>query len=559
MSKHTFLKIFGWMMTLALLPTQSLAQQFQTIGPAGCGLGQNDCHAKENKWWTNDDHYSTADPFFSPTGKYNSISQKYGIKLTDAPAVNKSCMNCHGTVISAKATREVEFGVSCESCHGPGSGYKDPHAVPKGYAQGLKFGMIDNKNLNTRAISCVDCHYITEKKLIDAGHPTGEDFDYVTKGIKQVAKHWRTHGAESPAQLQPAFDKAMKAKGPAPVAASAPKSTPTPPPTAVTSPAPAEKTAETATPPPPPKAVAKKAAAPKKQTPVYQEVIEPPSPYKTLGPGSCGLGQNECHAKENDWWKNDDHYVTQEAFYEPRGKYVDYAKRYGIELADLAKGNKNCMKCHGTVITAKANQEVEYGVSCESCHGGGSDYRDPHTEKPGGYENALKLGMVENKNLDIRAKTCVRCHYITEPKLVSIGHSTGENFDYIKGIKQISKPTHWKRAAKPEDLAEATFAKAMQAKGPVVQIVEVEGEEPAAEETEVMPEQPSPVPQPRPVRIAPAPPAPRPVSPLAMPENLGPLDLAPFPSVSDSTSLQNLILILKKRLEYLYQKTGGGQ
>jgi hypothetical protein len=58
--------------------------------------------------------------------------------------------------------------------------------------------------------------------------------------------------------------------------------------------------------------------------------------------------------------------------------------------------------------------------------------------------------------------------------------------------------------------------------------------------------------------IAPTPPAPRPVSSLAMPQNLGPLDLDPFPSVSDTTSLQNLILILKRRLEYLYQKTGGG-
>jgi hypothetical protein len=40
-------------------------------------------------------------------------------------------------------------------------------------------------------------------------------------------------------------------------------------------------------------------------------------------------------------------------------------------------------------------------------------------------------------------------------------------------------------------------------------------------------------------------------------EDVQPLTLDPFPTVSDSTSLQELILILKRRLEYLYQKTGG--
>jgi hypothetical protein len=36
-----------------------------------------------------------------------------------------------------------------------------------------------------------------------------------------------------------------------------------------------------------------------------------------------------------------------------------------------------------------------------------------------------------------------------------------------------------------------------------------------------------------------------------------PLDLPPFPSISDTASVQEVILILKRRLELLYQKTGG--
>jgi hypothetical protein len=38
-----------------------------------------------------------------------------------------------------------------------------------------------------------------------------------------------------------------------------------------------------------------------------------------------------------------------------------------------------------------------------------------------------------------------------------------------------------------------------------------------------------------------------------------PLALPPFPSVSDTASVQEILLILKKRLELLYQKTGGNQ
>jgi len=533
---------FLWMAGFVLLTTSGLAQQYQTLGPAaGCGLGQNNCHLKENDWWKNDDHYSTAESFYPPTGKYKSIAQKYGLNPTEAVKVNQSCMTCHGTVISGKANREVDFGVSCESCHGPGSGYKDPHAVQgKGYTDGVKFGMIANKDLNLRAVTCVRCHYITEQKLIDAGHPTGEGFDYVDGITRKVSKHWRTHRAEPAGQLQPAFAKALKARGAAPLA-KAP--TPTP---ATGTPSP-EARKET---PPVPAPVVKKA----KSQPVYQDVIEPPSLYKTLGPNSCGTGQQNCHVREYEWWKDDDHYVTYESFLELTGKYAKYVKSYGID-GNQARINQICMKCHGTVISAKPNQEVEFGVSCESCHGPGSDYKDPHSEKPGGYEKALKLGLVENKNLEVRAKTCVRCHYITEQKLVSLtGHSTGENFDYLKGIKKIANTKHWKRAPKLEDLMEATFAKAMQAKGTVQQIVEIAEEpEPAPSNTEslIQPERP-------PKTIAPAPPAPRPVSPLAMPQNLGPLDLDPFPSVSDTTSLQTLIVILKKRLEYLYQKTGGG-
>jgi len=283
--------------------------------------------------------------------------------------------------------------------------------------------------------------------------------------------------------------------------------------------------------------------------------------YQTLGTAGCGLGQNNCHAGENTrWYRNDAHKVTVEALYDDMENAEKYAELAGIGAKNLFKGNTNCMECHGTIVSGKEAKEADEGVSCESCHGPGSGYKDPHSEKDVGYEKALKLGLVKNENLDIRAKTCVRCHYITDQKVLAAGHPTGEKFNYISGIKKVAG--HWKRVPGQNELGKAPFDNAKKAKGPIAKIAEIVRDSPAKPKVDSTPS-PTQIetdasPPPRPSRPrAVGPPAPCPVDPIAIPENVGPLDLPPFPAVSDSMSIQEVILILKKRLELLYQKTGG--
>lgn len=342
--------------------------------------------------------------------------------------------------------------------------------------------------------------------------------------------------------------------------------------------------------------------------------------YKTLGPGSCGLGQSNCHAEENDWWKDDAHKVTVDAFFDDPAAYEKIARLAGVDPANMLKGTNSCMSCHGTIISGKEGRETEDGVSCESCHGPGSGYKDPHSEgdiKQGvnrtGYLKALQLGLVELKNVDKRANTCVRCHYITDQKLLAAGHPDGARFNYISGLKKVAK--HWKRQPDANDLTKAPFEKAMNAKGPVAQIAKVEAapapapvEKPAtpppaaaapvaatptAASSAPLPEtktvvsantppttnitSPSnarpatrPAATPRPVVTQPAmsamsnttitAPAPMATLPMmASPEStrvFAPVFLPPFPSVSDTASLGEILLIVKKRLELLYQKTG---
>ncbi len=324
--------------------------------------------------------------------------------------------------------------------------------------------------------------------------------------------------------------------------------------------------------------------------------------YKTLGPGSCGLGQSNCHAEENDWWKDDAHKVTVDAFFDDPAAYEKIARLAGVDPANMLKGTNSCMSCHGTVISGKEGRDTEDGVSCESCHGPGSGYKDPHSEgdiKQGvnrtGYIKALQLGLVELKNLDKRANTCVRCHYITDQKLLAAGHPDGARFNYISGLKKVAK--HWKRQPDANDLAKAPFEKAMNVKGPVAQIAKVEAAPapsaatPAATSSAPLPEtkpvagaitpptanpaspsNPTPAPRlaaaPRPALTQPARPAMSNTTiaaPIATPPMMAPPEstkvfapvfLPPFPSVSDTASLGEILLIVKKRLELLYQKTG---
>lgn len=305
------------------------------------------------------------------------------------------------------------------------------------------------------------------------------------------------------------------------------------------------------------------------------------SQYKTLGTGSCGLGQSNCHTNENNWWKDDAHRATVDAFYDDPTAYEKIAQLAGVGAANMLKGNQLCASCHGTVVSGKESREVEEGVSCESCHGAGSGYKDPHSEKPGGYEKALKLGLVELKKVDTRGNACVRCHYITDQKLLAAGHPDGASFNYISGIKKVAK--HWKRPPAGDDLVKAPFEKAMAAKGPVAQMVKVvpvvtaaRAAEPAAKPvaTSELPAKSAGTPvAPKTMRAetpasntaksmnakVPSMPPPMPTAVALPAEDVAPavpMALPPFPSVSDTASVRDILMIVKKRLELLYQKTG---
>ena len=99
-----------------------------------------------------------------------------------------SCATCHGTTLKGA----VVDGVTCESCHGPASGYVDVHQQKGAYRQSVAAGLADTqKNPDAWAPMCVKCHVLKDAKLIQAGHPSGDDFDLGAK-FASVALHWKS-------------------------------------------------------------------------------------------------------------------------------------------------------------------------------------------------------------------------------------------------------------------------------------------------------------------------------------------------------------------------------
>ncbi len=87
----------------------------------------------------------------------NQASLDYAKKNGIAdPTKEPSCLACHSTYDQVdpklRATILQSEGVSCESCHGPGSSYKSP-AVMKNVAQAKTMGLV----IPDRKL-CLKCH-----------------------------------------------------------------------------------------------------------------------------------------------------------------------------------------------------------------------------------------------------------------------------------------------------------------------------------------------------------------------------------------------------------------
>ena len=195
--------------------------------------------------------------------------------------------------------------------------------------------------------------------------------------------------------------------------------------------------------------------------------LRPRSSHKTLGPGAC----SGCHGDQNAWWFDDPHFATADPFFNQDAKVVEIGRLYGIQPAALARGDSLCMNCHGSVESGKERREVIDGVGCEACHGPAADWLEPHKEgdaplgrnRPG-FIAALPLGKTDLESLSVRADTCSSCHYITDSRLLSSGHPSGNDYDFPKGVASIG---HWSRPLEANGQLASAYSASLTRRGPI--------------------------------------------------------------------------------------------
>ena len=145
--------------------TASVAQN-KYIGSAKCKV----CHNAPDKGvqytkWAGSKHSKALERLKSDTAKL--IGSTRGVA---DPSTNAKCLKCHATAFGVATDLlgglTLAEGVSCESCHGAGSAYKNP-AIMKNLADAKSKGLtIPNEKI------CLKCH--------NSESPVFKSFDFKT-------------------------------------------------------------------------------------------------------------------------------------------------------------------------------------------------------------------------------------------------------------------------------------------------------------------------------------------------------------------------------------------
>ena len=130
----------------------------------------------------------------------NAVSQRIAriLKLEHAASATPRCLACHSlNPPEAQQGRKLDLsdGVSCESCHGPASGWLGPHTMRDWpHEKSVALGMHDTKDVVKRTEKCLTCHLGNQQQYVDheliaAGHP---DLVFELDSFQSVMpRHWQ--------------------------------------------------------------------------------------------------------------------------------------------------------------------------------------------------------------------------------------------------------------------------------------------------------------------------------------------------------------------------------
>jgi len=135
------------------------------IGADACGM----CHKTEKQGsqlsiWQNSKHSKAYETL--KTEKANQIAKEKGFQTLAAETAE--CLKCHTSGYNVDPSLlgkkfKIQDGVQCETCHGPGSDYKDMK-VMKDKDLAIKNGLIMHDKLDD---FCTSCHNVESPTFVD--------------------------------------------------------------------------------------------------------------------------------------------------------------------------------------------------------------------------------------------------------------------------------------------------------------------------------------------------------------------------------------------------------
>ena len=264
--------------------------------------------------------------------------------------------------------------------------------------------------------------------------------------------------------------------------------------------------------------------------------------HRTVGPSNC----SSCHKEQNEWAKNDRHITSLEKLVGNPKAYQIAGKYYGraFNSSSIVVGSVVCMDCHATVISGQTAFPARYGATCESCHGPSGDYKEKHSNDnpPHGYSVGKDYGMLVLEQPDLWAEDCAQCHYVTDPRLIAAGHP-GDTFKEknLTIIEASKKIFHWPKgpAEVPSSLSNL-FEKVKNKRGAIPAVTQLAAVAPSSNESGQVSSQGG------------QGSVPLSASTIASRN----INIGPFPILTDSSSVEERLLLLKKRLEELYRAVG---
>ncbi|HVT56833.1 MAG TPA: multiheme c-type cytochrome [Thermoanaerobaculia bacterium] len=173
-----------------------------------------------------------------------------------------------------------------------------------------------------------------------------------------------------------------------------------------------------------------------------------------LGPASCG--SSSCHGSVRPrnllnvrqdefyiWEKKDLHAQSFSVLYNDRSAAIARRLRLGA-----AAGSKICLDCHALEVPAARRQgalELEDGISCEACHGPASGWLEGHRSEEWTHRQSVTAGMLDLRNLEVRAAVCLGCHLgdgtrTVGHELIAAGHP---ELSFELDNWSEAMPAHW--------------------------------------------------------------------------------------------------------------------